>query len=207
MPWAAAIPLISAGLGAAGGALSNRKSSRTATNEFSQTGTSSGSSSNRRVLTPEQQQAMQLVSGANMQSLLNPAAAVDPMRMAARSQVNANYAGVEDVINAKYGTSGAKTGKRGTAGRAAELARLGQLSGVDRDSAEWALTERQRALQSLMQLLGMNFESESSFDSTDTRQGTGSSVGPGDPWGGMLSGGVGGLFAGNALHRLLNPPK
>jgi hypothetical protein len=194
MPWAAIAGLTAAG--ALGGALSNRKSARTSTQEWSQSGTESGSSTATRVLTPEQQAAMRMVSQQNMQSAANPFAAVDPMRMYARSHVNANYAGAEDAIAARYGTSGAKSGKAGTAGRMVEMARIGQLSGVDRDAAEMALGERNRALQELMQLLGMAFETQQNFSGTRSASGTGTSVGPGDPWGGMLAGGAGALLGG-----------
>jgi hypothetical protein len=190
---------IMAGLGAASGALGNRKSARTSTSKetVDKTTTEKSSGKKRKYMTPEQAAAMSQVSGLSSEMMTDPAKYLEPQRQYARTQANANFSGVDDIIRQKFGTGGgARDGRAGAAGRAAELARLGALTGVDADFAKLISEERFKGANLGMGLLGLDMGSDIEGESTQRTQGTseGEQVRAGDPWSGAMGGGLSGIM-------------
>ena len=205
MPAAVAVPLLMGGLGAAGGALSSKqKQTQEQQSKSTSTENSSSTGTTTKTLLPEQQQALAQLMPYIGQLLGGNNAGLDPLKQFTRSQVNSNYGQFEDALRTKLGRSGGKSGKLGTATRAMELSRLGQLSGVDADFAKMFLDEQSKGANLGMGLLGMNFGQTATQQGTATRntEGTNSSTGTSsqNPWGAALGGGVGGALGGVGLY-------
>jgi len=133
------LPIVSA----IGGALTSKTKSK---NSF------------QRILTPQQQQALdRLFSDANAR-LNDPEAGLRTLRSHALQNVDRNYQGVSDALQQRFAVRG-----MGQSGRVAdnflrmELSRLGDLAGVENTFAGLALGERDKANNILMQILGQDF--------------------------------------------------
>ncbi len=104
--------------------------------------------------------------------LQNPQAAVNPARMAARSQVNQNYSGLPDRVRQKFlTTGGGGSGKSGQAILAGETGRAGALANVDQEAQQQAAELPLTATQLAEAFLGINMGQ----NTTTTGSGTSSS--------------------------------
>lgn len=204
MPWLIAAM---AGMGALSGALSNRKSARTSTQSQTQDwdATDTQSGSRRRRLFNEQLDQLQPLGEMATQQMTNPMAFLQPLKESAQQSVVNNFAAAPEVLRAKFGRGQGASGKFGGAARASELARLGQLAGVDSDFAQMVLQERQRGAQLGTQLLSLDFgdDFDTTSRSTGKRTTQGEYVGAGDPWSGMLGGAANGLFGGMLMQSMM----
>jgi hypothetical protein len=202
---AALIPMLMGGLGAAGGALSSKqKQQQDQTSKSTSTENTNSTGTTTKNLLPEQQQALAKLMPYIGQLLGGNNAGLDPLKEFTRSKVNSNYGQFEDALRTKLGRGGGRSGKMGTATRAMELSRLGQLSGVDADFAKMMLDEQNKGANLGMGLLGMNFGQTATQQGTGTRTTEGSSSTTGttsqNPWGAALGGGVGGALGGASLY-------
>lgn len=119
----------------------------------------------------------------------DPGAGLEPLRAAARTGVNSTYSGAEDTIAGKLLTHGGRSGKFGKAVMGTELARLGELGGVDMDFSRLMLEQQDRGSSLAERLLGIAFENEGGTTSTGSQSGT--STLPGSVAGGALAGATG----------------
>lgn len=145
------------------------------------------------MLRPEQEDALGMVS-ERLRSLYNPGASLEPLRGAMRSGVNKKYAKLPDAIAAKTMAHGGKSGQYGAGVLQGELARLGEMGGVDTDIAQMGLQQQSAGDNLLMQLLGQNFGMTSNSTRSGTTEGTGTGVAPGDPLAGGFQGGISALM-------------
>lgn len=187
------------GLSALTGGLANTKAARTGQYGSSSSGSSSGGT--KRVVTPEQQSVFSPLVQNILQRLENPQAALQPAHTAARESVNANFAGMDDVIRQKYGTGAGASGKYGKAARVGEQTRLGALSGVDSQFAAARTGVQDAASQQGLSLLGMNFGTEYSQGQNNSQSGF--NTAPGSAAAGALTGGASGFFNQLALLQAL----
>ncbi len=177
--------LISAGVGAAGSGLASREKT-------------SKQSSTSTVTTPDQYQPLQsgLIEDL-MRRLADPSAGTDPVRIAGRNRINANFAGADQAVRDKLLTSGGQSGKYGAGIRRTENARAGALSGFEGDIASLILG-RQDNTQSLAQRL---------LQSGQGRTTDGTSTEPGNVAGavfGSLGSSLGTLSTLSTLSKLLS---
>lgn len=184
------------GLSAISGGLQNTKAARTGTSSTAGT----NSSSTRRVLTPGQTSLNDSLTSTALQRITNPAAVAEPLRAATREKVNTNFAGVPDLLRQKYGATGYGSGKMGTAQRQSEIARLGQLSGVDSDFNNLILQLQESGISLGDRLLSQNFGTES--DNSYSQSGT--VVNPGSVAAGAFTNGTQTLSALLALSQILS---
>lgn len=189
---------------AVAGILGNRKSARTQESTFSNTGSTSSVSRSKRVLRPEQEDAVGSLSAIGQRLLADPAGSLEPIRSARRTAVNSDFAGVDDALASRFLSFGqGRSGKFGRAARTAEVARRGALADVDSDMSRLALDERDRGLALLERLLGMNFEEEGGSSATTTQSGSGTNVLPGSMTAGGVAGGLSSLSMLTLLNKLL----
>lgn len=171
-------PLIGGAFGAFGGLLNNRPREQKST--F------------KRILTPEQQEANTLFMNYGRNLLENPEADLAPFKTAALSGVDQSFSALPDRIMQNFAQRGMRTsGKLLTRLSELDVKRAGALAGVENDFARMKIDRRDQGAQSLLQLLGMNFGSES----TGTQSG--------NMLGGAFSGGVEGAMMGSLLRRLM----
>ncbi len=174
-------PLISTGIGALGSLLNNRPREQKST--F------------KRILTPEQEEAMDLYMGYGKGLLENPEADLAPFKTSALAGVDEAYAGLPDRIIQNFAKRGMRTsGKLLTRLSELDVKRAGALAGVENEFAKMKVNRRDQGAQSMLSLLGMNFGSET----TGTQSG--------NMLGGAFSGGVEGAMFGGTLGRLMNNP-
>lgn len=145
------------------------------------------------MLRPEQEDALGMVS-ERLRSLYNPGASLEPLRGAMRSGVNAKYAKLPDAIAAKTMAHGGKSGQYGAGVLQGELARLGEMGGVDTNIAQMGLQQQSAGDNLLMQLLGQNFGMTSNSTRSGTTEGSGTGVAAGDPLAGGFQGGISALM-------------
>lgn len=201
---------------AVAGALNNRQSARTSTYDQNQSENSTAqnsavnSSTTRRDLTPEQQAAMATLSRFSGDLMQNPLAGLEGLKASAGNQINSNYAGALDAIKAKLlANGGGASGKFQRAVRGTELARIGDLSGLEGQFAQMG-SQRQLAGAGLAQnLLGMDFgqttqgQASNIASTSGTSRNYGTGVAPGSAAGGALTGGLGALSSIAGLQAIL----
>lgn len=182
------------------GGLSNTRAARTQrTSSTSNQGFRNGT---RRALRPEQEALMGPLFGRATALMERPGEGLEPVRVARRDGINATYGGVVPALRDRMLSSGVTaSGKYGRAVREAEMARLGQLNGLDGEIAQLVLS-RQDAGTSLAQtLLGMGFGTDNSGDQWGSQEGTG--VAPGSAVAGGLGQGLQTLMALTTMDRML----
>lgn len=177
------------GLSALTGGLANTQKARTGTYGSTSGGSTSSTGSNRRFVTPEQQALQSPILQNIMQQLENPASFLQAGQTAARENVNANFAGMEDTLRQKYGTGAGASGKFGRAARGAETERLRGLSQVDSQFALARQGVQQQGLGNALSLLGMNFGTDVSSTGSQQQQQDGFSTAPGSALAGALESG------------------
>lgn len=166
--------------------ISGGYSSKSMSNQFQNTGTSSssGTSDTNANKLSEQLQSAPDIFATLHQYLMNPQAAVNPARMAGRQQVNQNYSGLADRVNQKFlTTGGGKSGKSGQAVLQGELGRAGDLSDVDMQAQQQAATLPLTAAQLAEAFLGINMGSNTTGSQTGTTTQSGTSSGEESGWG------------------------
>lgn len=198
------IPLM---LGLSGlSALSGIFGNRPKTYRTSESGTSSSGfdSTSSRLLTPQQQAAMELLGGLMEQYVGNPQAYIEPIRMAQREAVNQNFAGADTTLRERYARgAGGASGKFGTAARQVDLARRSALTGVDTDALMKILDIQQGGAGIAQYLLGQTFGTTTSGTENRQYSSSGTSNQPGNMLGGGLSGGLGTLSSLIGLNKIL----
>lgn len=179
MPQALAIPLIMGGVSAVAGGLANRAK------------TVKTSSSTKRVLPGEFQGSQDFLQDRLRSNAQNPAAALDPLRLAARNSVNRDYAAAPQALRGKYMTTpgGGSSGKFGRAARMMEMSRMGGLADLEGKFAGMAVDREDRSLQMIQQML----QSVMGEETQGTQQI------PGNVMGGALSSG---LSAGTSMYAM-----
>lgn len=178
------------GLSALTGGLANTEAARTSRSSSSGTNSTAGSSTRRRILTPGQESLNSTLTGTALDRIENPAAAVAPLRVATRENINANFAGVPDALRAKYGTTGGASGKLGRAARESEIARAGALSGADSDFNRLILQLQDSGIGLGERLLSQNFGEEATNTGSTAYSQHGQQVAPGSAAAGALTGGL-----------------
>jgi hypothetical protein len=161
------------------GALGNRKQKQTQTSTATPT------------FAPEVRPALNTFLTQAQQMVQNPSAGIDPLRVSARERVNANYAGVPEMLSQKYGRNAGwgASGRFGTAAAGAEFQRIGQLSDLEGQFLQAALQQKSEGLGALQSILALGRGSTQ----------TGETVMPGN----MLAGGVNsGLQTASMLYSL-----
>lgn len=191
MPFLApfAAPLIAGGVGAIGSALGSRGSTSKSTS------TSTSSVNTPDSVAPLQQSLIDML----MKRMQDPTQGTDPVRLAGRNQINANFEGVDQAVRDKFGTSGGKSGKVGAGIRKTENARGTALSGFDGDIASLILGRQDNTLSLSEQLLR-------SMQGTTTT-GSGTQTNPGNVAGaglGSLGSSLGTLSTLSTLSKLLS---
>lgn len=163
-------------------------SSKSMSNQFQNTGTTSGQSDTTATKSPYQQAVQPDIFAALHSYLTDPMKAVNPARMAARGQVNQNYSGLPDRLRQQFlTTGGGKSGKMGQAQLQSELGRSGALAGVDNAAAVQASQLPMTAAQLAEAFLGINMGQSTSANQTTANSGTSS----GSESGWDISGGIG----------------
>lgn len=185
----AALPLISAGVGALGSIFGSKSNTSKST-----------STSSTAVNTPDSVKPLQ---DSLIQTLLarmqDPTQGTDPVRIAGRNRINANFEGADQAVRDKFATSGGKSGKTGMGYRKTENSRAAALSGFDGDIASLILGRQDNTLSLSEQLM------RSMQGSTTT--GSGTQTNPGNPAGaglGSLGSSLGTLSTLSTLSKLLS---
>lgn len=144
----------------------------------------SGTSSVAKTLSPQQAAIQPSIFQTLQNYMLNPTAAVNPARMAARNQVNNDYSGLANQVRQQFlTTGGGASGKAGEAELQGSLGQAGALANVDNSAAEQVAALPLTAEQLAAQFLGINMGQTGAT----TNQGTGTS----DTSGFSISGGIG----------------
>jgi len=205
MPVGALVPLITTGVSAIAGAVSNSKGARTAQTSSAQRSSSSQSGGSRRVLTDSQASLQQPLFQEAIRRITDPASVVAPLRAGVRENINQNFSGVPDLLRTKYTPSGGgASGKLGKAATGAELARLRALSNSDNDFAKLVLDVQNGGLDFGRSLYGMNEGTDTWESRSQTSEGNGTQVNPGSALGGGLTGGLQMFSMLDTLNRFLN---
>lgn len=119
--------------------------------------------------------------------MLNPQAAINPARMAARNQVNNDYSGLANQVRQQFlTTGGGASGKAGEAQLQGSLGQAGALANVDSAAAQQAAALPLTAEQLAAQFLGINMGQTSS----GTESGTSAEKGSGSQSGWNIGGGL-----------------
>jgi hypothetical protein len=177
---------IQALLGALGGYLGNTKGARTGTYGSTTSGTSNVTT-NRNLL-PWQSSLADPLSGFASKMMTDPTSFLAPYRTQARSQVNANYAQVPQMLRDRLLSAGGASGKFGTATRQMEIGRLGGLDNVDNTFSSMIPGVQMGGAGLAEQLLNMNMGSSTSGNTTGTTAGTYTT--PGSAGAGAIQGGM-----------------
>ena len=155
-------------------------------------------STTKRNLTPEQEQASQLVSDQYRQMISNPTAGLEPFRTAGLDAVNKTFEGMPGRLDQRLAARGMARGGQSAGGqRQIEMARAGAIGGVENDFAQRAFGERDKGLS-----LAENFRN-TNFGTTST----GEIQQPGDALGGAVSGGLQTYVMLQQLQRLMGAGK
>ena len=166
------IPLALMGGSALGGLLTNR----------GRTSTSTSTSTSTPTFSPEFSPLIGQLTGGVLDQMRNPAAGMEPIRLATRDRVNRTYGAAPEAIAAKTMTGGGRSGKFGRGIAMSEAGRLGSLADVEAKFAELVL-QRQASGQDLAtRLLALG--------RGQTTEGTGTQTNPGDMLGGAVGGGL-----------------
>ncbi len=137
-----------------------------------------GTSDTNRNLLPEQAQTAPDIFATLHRYLMDPQAAVNPARLAARNQVNQNYSGLADRVRQKFlTTGGGGSGKSGQAMLQGELGRTGALSTVDQAAQEQAATLPLTATQLAEAFLGINLGEKTDVNQQQSGTSSGSTSG------------------------------
>jgi hypothetical protein len=148
--------------------------------QSSSTGTTSGQSATAKTLSADQAAIQPSIFATLQQYMMNPQAAVNPSRMAARNQVNNDYSGLADQVRQQFlTTGGGSSGKAGQAQLQGSIGQAGALANVDNSAAQQAAALPLTAEQLAAQFLGINMGSSttSSGTTTGTTKGSSSSSG------------------------------
>lgn len=155
-------------------------------NQFQNQGTSntSGTSTTARNLLPGQSASASDIFSVLHNYMMNPQAAVNPSRMAARDQVNRNYAGLADRVRQQFlTTGGGASGKAGQAQLQGELARSGEVANVDNAAAQQAAALPLTAAGLAEQFLGINLGQTTTGNELTNTTNSGTSSGSSSGWG------------------------
>lgn len=193
---------LTAGSALAGG-LQNTRAARTSESSSSSSSSGSNTSRRRRVLTPGQTGLNDTLTSEALRRITNPAAVAEPLRAATREKINANFAGVPDLLRQKYGSTGYGSGKLGTAQRQAEISRLGALSDVDSDFNQLILQLQESGIGLGERLLSQNFEEEDYSSYTGSQSGRSVGTQPGSVAAGAFGNASSTLSALLALNQVL----
>jgi hypothetical protein len=156
MPAAIAVPLISAGIGAAGSIFSAKSGKKTVSAPS---------------YTPEQQAVQSQLSQSIQHDLANPAN-LDPQKAAAIGQINTNTDNMQTRLATQEAGSGfGRSGRKALSGAQLEINRSGQLGGLEDRFAQLQLDQNNRVRQ---QAQSFGFENP-----TTTTTGTGSGLAAG----------------------------
>lgn len=213
MPIGVGAGMAISGLSSLMGGLFGKKSANTANSSFSnttkQSSTGSSSSKVKRDLLAEQEGMLGPLFQAAYGKMTNPGQYLDPIRSGLRESVNTKYGNADELLRKRLMRSGgAQSGKMGTATRQMEMARFGELGGVESDMAKMILEQQEQGLSLGERLLGMNFgqsvDGTTSQDSTSTQSGTGQQQYPtAGGAAGALGGGLDALTTILALNKIL----
>lgn len=159
---------------------SNQQSTGTQNGTQTSTGTTTGTENGNtsRNLSPEQVQAQSQLGKIISALSTNPQKFLAPAQNQAREGVNADYSGVADSLRSQFmGGAGAPSGKYGTAAIKSDMARRGQLAGVDSSFASQAAMLPITASGIAQQLLNTNLGQSVTGTQTGTQTGTGTTTG------------------------------
>jgi hypothetical protein len=188
---------ISIGLTAAGllsGLFGGKPKTTTTESTSNSTATQNSAGSTRRYMTPEQQQAQQLLAQFSLSRIADPMSGVDALLAPQRAKVNATYAGMpQRVADLTLAGNGGMSGKYTRGVRQAEQARIGALTDINMQAPGIAEARQNSSLQMLLQLLGLDMGSDTTGNATTTQNSssTGKQTGSGNMIGGALDGGAG----------------
>jgi hypothetical protein len=169
-------PLLAMGAMAAGSAISG------ALNNRSRTTKTRSQSTTTPTFSPEFSPLIGQLSGSVMDQMRNPAAGMEPIRLATRDRINRTFGAAPDAIAAKTMTGGGRSGKFGRGIAMSEAGRLGSLADAEAQFAQLVL-QRQASGQDLAtRLLALG--------KGQTTQGTGEQTTPGNMLGGAVGGGL-----------------
>jgi hypothetical protein len=171
-----------------GGALGNTAKARTGT----QSGSSSQTSTSKRVLDPTQQLMQQILGQSVASRMTDPSAGLGPLKRTAQNNVNAAFRRAPATINAKYGRGVGDSGKRGTALAQVEGERLGAMAGLEGQFAQMVLGERARGESIAQMMLALPSETTS----TSSGSSSGSYTQPGSAAAAGIMEGVAGAQSG-----------
>ncbi len=173
-------------------------SSQSMSNQFENSGTTSGTSATSATKLPDQLATAPDIFAVLHKYLMDPQAAVNPARLAARNQVNNDYSGLADRVNQKFlTTGGGKSGKSGKAQLAGELGRTSALADVDNSAAVQASQLPLTATQLAEAFLGINMGSSTTGNQTTANRGTSSGEQSGWQVGGSAGWSPAGGFSAN----------
>lgn len=172
----------------AGGALNNTQKARTGTqqNQFSHT------HETERMLSPMQRAMQGMLERSATMRMEDPERFLKPQKKAAMGKVNAAFDRLPDTINKKFGTGVGASGKRGTALRGVEMARLGAQAQLEGQFAEMVNSERSRGESIAQFLTAMNEGQRTTIGGSNS----GSYTQPGSAAGAGLMEGVAGASSG-----------
>lgn len=148
--------------------------------QFQNSGTTANQSNGavNKTLSSEQAAIQPSIYSVLQNYMMNPQAAVNPARMAARNQVNNDYSGLADQVRQQFMTTGGgSSGKAGQAQLQGDIGQAGALANVDNSAAQQAAALPLTAEQLAAQFLGINMGQTSSGSATGqtANQGTSSS--------------------------------
>lgn len=170
-------PIGSAAVGLIGGALNSRPKTTTQTQTF------------EREYTPDQVTARDNFLSGALDMVSNPGAGLTPLKNSAMQQVNQQYAGAPQRLQQSAALRGfGDSGKLFEGLMNFDVARSGDLARTNNDFAGKEIDQKNRGLQMLFQLLGLN--NKSTTTTTGTQPGN------------MLGGALTGLTNSGALNDL-----
>ena len=181
--------LISGGASVAG-ALINRGSQSTSTQNIDQT--------SMPTLPANLQGIFNNLMGSAQSRVTNAAQTVQPFKLAAKDRVNRQYAGAPQALQDKYHSGqGGTSGKYGMAALQTEMGRYGSLADLESQFAEMALGEQDKGYDVMDRLL------RSMMGSTTKGTTTGTQTQSGNVLGGAVGGGLESLTTLWMLNNLL----
>jgi hypothetical protein len=130
--------------------------------------------------TPAALQPLQDATAGSLQSTIaNPTAAVAPLEASARTSVNNDYAGVDQMLRDRFlgSSAGGGSGKFGLQDSMAQLQRLRDLSGLHSQFAQMALSQQNNALSLSQRLIAGQSGSSSTGSGTSSQNGIGYGIG------------------------------
>ena len=190
LPLALLAPALISGGASIAGALINRGSRGTSTQNIDQT--------TMPILPPNLQVVFNNMLGASQSRITNAPQTVLPFKLAAKDRVNRMYAGAPQALRNKYHSGqGGTSGKYGMAAFQTEMGRYGSLADLESQFAEMALSEQDKGYDMMDRLLRM------SMGSTTKGTTAGTQTQSGNVLGGAVGGGLESLTTLWMLNNLL----